>query len=187
MSPRGCALSLLGTVVAWSLMGCASAGTPAPATAENRGSGDAAPARPPAGARPGDAAGINGALNAFHDAAADADMERYFGQMTPDVVFLGTDATERWVGDEFRSFCRRYFDEGKGWTYHPRDRRITMGPVPGIAWFDELLDNEKLGECRGSGVVVKRGDRWLIAQYNLSIPVPNALADEVVRRIGESR
>ena len=39
------------------------------------------------------------------------------------------------------------------------------------------------GECRGSGVLV-RGERgWRIAQYVLSLPVPNELALDLVQRI----
>ena len=38
------------------------------------------------------------AIDAFHAAASRADQPAYFGLMTEDVVFLGTDATERWHG-----------------------------------------------------------------------------------------
>jgi hypothetical protein len=52
-----------------------------------------------------------------------------------------------------------------------------------VAWFDELLDSASYGECRGSGVVRKEGGQWKIAHYNLSIPVPNALAKKIVEEI----
>jgi hypothetical protein len=39
-----------------------------------------------------------------------------------------------------------------------------------------LLDSASYGECRGSGVLRQVGGDWKIAQYNLSIPIPNALA-----------
>ena len=55
------------------------------------------------------------------------------------------------------------------------------------AWFDERLENEHYGECRGTGVLRKADGRWRIAQYNLSIPVPNDLASELVERIREER
>ena len=41
------------------------------------------------------------------------------------------------------------------------------------------------GSCRGSGVLVRSGDDWLITQYNLTIPIPNDLADEFAARIQE--
>lgn len=128
-----------------------------------------------------DAAEIAQALDDFHDAASKSDFDRYFSRWTDRSVFLGTDATERWVGEEFRAFARPYFEQGKGWTYVSRDRRVSLGPD--IAFFDELLQNEKLGTCRGSGVLRKVEGRWWIMQYNLSIPIPNALAEGVAARI----
>lgn len=52
------------------------------------------------------------------------------------------------------------------------------------AWFDELLSNDAYGTCRGSGVLLLTGSGWRIAQYNLSIPIPNDLAAEIVAMIG---
>ena len=49
---------------------------------------------------------IQEVLNDFHEAAAAADFGRYFKHWTAASVFLGTDATERWVGDEFKEFAR---------------------------------------------------------------------------------
>jgi hypothetical protein len=54
-----------------------------------------------------------------------------------------------------------------------------------VAWFDEALDTPNLGPCRGSGVLVKEGNSWKIAQYNLSVPIPNALMDEIKERIAK--
>jgi hypothetical protein len=36
-------------------------------------------------------------------------------------------------------------------------------------------------------VLLRVGDTWKIAQYNLSIPIPNALTDEVVQRIRKEK
>lgn len=128
-------------------------------------------------------AAINGALNQFHMAATKADFGAYFAAWTDESVFLGTDATERWTGQEFKDFAKPHFDKGKGWTYKPHDRHVTILSDNRTAFFDELLDNEKLGLCRGSGVLVKQGDDWKILQYNLSIPVPNDLAAGVTDMI----
>lgn len=127
-----------------------------------------------------DAAAIGAMLDGFHAAASKADFDAYFGVWTDASVFLGTDATERWVGREFRDFAKPHFDKGKGWTYRPRDRGVTLAPGGTIAYFDELLENDKLGLCRGSGVVAKAGERWVVLQYNLSIPIPNDMAAKVV-------
>ena len=121
-------------------------------------------------------------LDDFHAAASAADGPRYFGHFTPDGVFVGTDATERWTVEEFRAYADPHFSQGKGWTYAPRDRHVTIGADGATAWFDEKLDNEKYGQARGSGVLV-RTDRWRIAQYVLSFPVPNDKAGDVIALI----
>lgn len=120
-------------------------------------------------------------LDDFHKAASDADEARYFGHMAEDAVFIGTDATERWDRKTFREYAHPHFAAGKGWTYTPRDRHVDIHGD--VAWFDELLDNAKYGECRGTGVLRKVGGTWKIVQYSLSIPIPNAVAGEVVKMI----
>lgn len=123
-------------------------------------------------------------LDRFHSAAAAADMKTYSAQMTEGMVFLGTDASERWQGALFLDFARPHFDSGKGWTYVPRERHIDFAPSGNVAWFDELLDNQKLGLCRGSGLLLLMPDGWKIAQYNLSMPVPNDMIEQVAVAIG---
>ena len=116
---------------------------------------------------------IDRVLTSFHAAAAKADEKTYFGCLAGNSVFMGTDATERWTKEEFRKYCKPYFDQGRGWNYVKKERHITLAPDGKTAWFDELLENQKNGLCRGSGVLTKEGEHWLIAQYNLSIPIPN--------------
>ena len=53
---------------------------------------------------------LNEVLDDFHRAAAEADFERYTALMSDDIVFLGTDASERWQGADFPAFARPYFD-----------------------------------------------------------------------------
>lgn len=124
-------------------------------------------------------------LTDFHDAASKADGPRYFNHMTADAVFIGTDATERWTKPEFQAYAKPYFDKGKGWTYTavPGRRYVTIAPDGNTAWFDEALMNEKYGECRGSGVLLRDASEWKIAQYNLSVPIPNDLMEDVARQI----
>jgi phosphohistidine phosphatase SixA len=62
-------------------------------------------------------------------------------------------------------------------------RHVNVEPGDSVAWFDETFDNAAYGECRGSGVLAKRGDHWVLRQYHLTIPVPNDLAPDVVARI----
>lgn len=129
-------------------------------------------------------AAVESVLDDFHRAASEADGDTYFGLFAAEGVFLGTDASERWTVEEFRAYAKPHFDQGRGWTYTPLERHVSIADG-GAAWFDERLHNDGLGETRGSGVLVRRDGAWKIAQYNLSIPVPNELATEVVERIRE--
>jgi phosphohistidine phosphatase SixA len=123
------------------------------------------------------------ALDDFHDAADKGDLERYFARFPDDAVFLGTDATERWVGAEFRRFAQPYFRGGSGWTFVPVARNIVVDSGGRLAWFHEQLENGAYGECRGSGVLELRSGRWVVRHYDLTIPVPNDLAKGLVARI----
>ena len=126
---------------------------------------------------------IEAVLDDFHLAASQADGARYFAHMTGDAVFLGTDATERWSRAAFHAYATPYFSKGTGWTYTSTERHVSLSPSGDAAWFDERLWNDKYGETRGSGALVFDGLAWRIAQYNLTIPVPNDLAGELVRKI----
>ena len=142
----------------------------------------------PAAAQPSasaDSAAIARVLDDFHDAASVADGARYFGHFAEGGVFLGTDATERWTVEEFQAYARPYFSAGRGWTYVPTVRRVVVGPDGRAAWFDELLENASYGTTRGSGMLRKEDGRWKIALYDLSIPMPNALAGHLTGIIAE--
>ena len=144
--------------------------------------GCARPASAP-GPGPAEEIAVVAILDDFHDAAAQADFDRYFGHFSQDGVFLGTDGMERWTVAEFKAYARPFFEPGGGWTYRPRNRHVSFTPDGRTAFFDEMLDNDGLGEARGSGVVVREDGGWKVAQYNLSIPIPNALAERVVALI----
>jgi hypothetical protein len=128
---------------------------------------------------------ISAVLDRFHAAAARADGSAYFELFAPNGVFIGTDATERWSLAEFRAYAEPYFGKGRGWTYLPRDRSVVLGPDGRTAWFDELLDSQSYGTARGVGVLVRRPEGWRIAQYALSLPIPNDVARELTARIRE--
>jgi len=124
-----------------------------------------------------DDAAIHSQLDRLHQMASQANFDAYFALYAPDAVFIGTDAGERWTIDEFKAYAKPHFSAGRGWTYQTIERH-TMGEGA-VRWFDELLWNEKLGPCRGSGVIVKVGDEWLVSHYVLSLAVPNQIAREV--------
>ncbi len=127
---------------------------------------------------------VEAMLDAWHLAAADADEAAYFGAFSgPEAVFMGTDATERWLRDEFREYAHPYFDRGRAWTFEAKSRHVIVNEDATVAWFDEALDTPARGEWRGSGVVVKVDDAWKVAHYNLTIPIPNDIAGNVIDQI----
>ncbi len=127
---------------------------------------------------------VAGVLDDWHQAASVADEGRYFDHFAPNGVFMGTDATERWTVTEFRAWAKPQFKRKSAWSFKPRDRHVDFSADRKTAWFDEMLDTPNLGLCRGSGVLVSLGGKWKIAQYNLSVPIPNALVDNIVKQIG---
>lgn len=125
-------------------------------------------------------------LDALHEAASKADGATYFDLFTPDATYIGTDVTERWSIAEFRSYAEPYFNRGRGWTYTPRSRSLTLAPLDCrcVVWFDEALDSQSYGTSRGTGVLVRGPDgEWRIALYALTFPIPNALARDMTARI----
>ncbi len=130
-----------------------------------------------------DRAYISRMLDGLHDAASKADGEQYFSYFADGAVFLGTQGDERWAMREFREYAMPRFAEGKGWTYASRTRHIYLNDAGNAGWFDEILENQKYGICRGSGAVVKEGFEWKIVQYNLTVPIPNDLLPQVVEMI----
>lgn len=122
---------------------------------------------------------VDKTLDAWHKAAAEADFEGYFGLMTPDAIFIGTDATENWSYGAFKSFAQPYFERGRAWDFVPVERHIFFNESGETAWFDELLDTW-MGLCRGSGVLKKDSGAWKIAHYVLSIAVPNENVNELL-------
>tara|TARA_R100000935_G_C2782618_1_gene142378 strand:+ start:40 stop:603 length:564 start_codon:yes stop_codon:yes gene_type:complete len=115
---------------------------------------------------------INTALENWHKAAAEANFEEYFGLMTNDGIFIGTDATENWQNKEFREFSKPYFDKGKAWSFTTLERNVYNQGTNNLAWFDELLSTQ-MGICRGSGVMEKVDGAWKVKHYVLSIAIPN--------------
>lgn len=122
---------------------------------------------------------INTTINSWHDYASKANYDEYFNLMSPNGVFIGTDATENWQIEAFKTFSKPYFDKGKAWSFTPLNRNVYLSNNQKIAWFDELLDTQ-MKICRGSGVVIKSKGEWKIAHYVLSMTIPNDKTKEVV-------
>ena len=124
---------------------------------------------------------VGAVLDRWHNAAATANQDLYFGSFAKGGVFIGTDPEERWDVDTFRIWAAKYFKGDSAWVYIPTQRNVVVSVDRTYAWFDEVVWNNSYGECRGTGVLQRLGDAWKIAQYNLSIPVPNDVMNGVVR------
>ena len=120
---------------------------------------------------------INMLLDGLHKDAHKGNFEAYFDRYSSDAVFLGTDKTERWTIEEFKTYAKPAFADGHGWTYTVIERNWEGDGD--IRWFDEILFNEKLGHCRGTGIVHLTRGEWKIAHYALTMLVPNSIAADV--------
>jgi len=122
-------------------------------------------------------AAIDALIDGLHQDAHEGNFQTYFDRYTPDAVFLGTDKSERWTIDQFKVYAEPAFEDGHGWTYSVKVRNWEGEGT--TRWFAEVLLNEKLGHCRGTGVVELVDGEWKIAHYALTMLVPNDIAAEV--------
>ncbi len=115
---------------------------------------------------------INLLMDNWHKAAATADEDVFFGSMTADGIYIGTDASERWERDEMAAWSKEYFEKDSAWDFTAIKRTVYLDKDEELAWFEESLDTW-MGECRASGVVAKTKESWKIKHYHLSVTVPN--------------
>jgi len=120
---------------------------------------------------------LDSLIDGLHKDAHEGNFETYFARYTNDAVFMGTDKTERWTIDAFKAYAAPAFQDGHGWTYAVVERNWEGDGD--TRWFDEILFNEKLGHCRGTGVVEKVDGNWKIAHYSLTLLIPNDIAETV--------
>jgi hypothetical protein len=125
-------------------------------------------------------ADINTLLDQWHEAAAKADEDFYFGAMTDDAFFIGTDATKIWDKATFVQLYLPLFQGSQtAWDFKPLRRNVILSDDETYAWFEETLDTW-MGLCRGSGVLQKQEGRWRIKQYVLSVAVDNDAIRQVI-------
>ena len=127
-------------------------------------------------------------LDRWHRAAATADSATFFGTMSADAVYLGTDAAERWTRDSMARWAAPYFRRDTAWAFTPLHREWYFADDGRTAWFEEHLDSPHMGVVRGSGVATRVresgalsgvGSAWELRHYNLALAVPNERMDAV--------
>lgn len=124
---------------------------------------------------------VNSFIDDWHNDASVADIA-YFDKIAKEGIYIGTDATELWTKDEFYLWGKKYFDQGKAWSFTTIERNVYFSDDKHYAWFDELL-NTAMGLCRASGVLKKKGNSWEIEHYHLSITIPNEDLQDVKKII----
>jgi hypothetical protein len=135
-------------------------------------------------AAPARADSLHAFVDAWHQAAAVADAGAFFGAMAPEGIYLGTDATERWLRDELREWAAFAFERESAWAFTPRDRHLYFSEDGHYAWWEEMLDTW-MGPCRGSGVAVREDGRWQILHYHLAVTVPNDKIEGFIELVKE--
>jgi hypothetical protein len=126
---------------------------------------------------------VNAFVDEWHDDAAHARLA-FFDKIAKDGVYIGTDKTELWHRDEFKTWAKRFFERKSAWAFHPIRRNVYASGDKSMIWFDELLDTQ-MGTCMASGVIRKTAQGFEIVHYQLSMAVPNEVNAQAVKLIKE--
>lgn len=114
--------------------------------------------------------------------AMDARDRRRFSALNAhdaDVVHVGTDADERWVGwEELAAATVDRFRSLRSFRVTSRDRRVKLLATGEAACFSDVVDvtiqsdagTTRLENARLTGVAEKRNGRWVLVQTHLSLP-----------------
>ena len=124
---------------------------------------------------------INRLLDDWHGAAAVGDSS-YFDYFDEDSYYLGTDCKEVWTLQQFKDYAMPSFRRGSAWSFKKKKRHVFLGKYGHYAWVDETLDTW-MGLCRGTGVLEKLDDRWVIKHYSLSVLVSNEIIYDYVKML----
>lgn len=97
----------------------------------------------------------------------------------PDVVHVGTDRGERWVGWEaLRAATEEQLRELDAFRVDVRERRVKPLGSGDVACFFQEMDvliegaegEQRLNAARLTGVAERRRDGWVLVQTHLSLP-----------------
>lgn len=124
---------------------------------------------------------LNILMEDWHKAAATADADAFFGKMAAEGVYIGTDATERWLRDELREWAKEAFERESAWTFKVKKRNWHQISAD-VVVADEILDTW-MGDCRTTAVLKKVDGKWLIYHYQLSVTIPNEQIDDFKKLI----
>lgn len=111
-------------------------------------------------------------IDQWHQAAAVGDSAGFFGLMTADAIYLGTDEKERWDRTSMGKDLGKYFNGKKAWKFIPYNRKYIVLEDKKSILFDECLSTW-MGPCKATGKLTKVKGKWLISYYNLNVAVSN--------------
>lgn len=123
---------------------------------------------------------VNKFMDNWHKAAATADEEVFFGSMTEDGIYLGTDKTEKWTRDEMAKWADEYFQRESAWSFTAIERDVYFSADGKTAWLNEKLDTW-MGICKGTAILVSQDNGWKIALYDLSVTIDNDKIDDFLK------
>lgn len=122
---------------------------------------------------------INQMLDEWHGLAAVGDTT-YFDFFDNDSFYLGTDDKEVWSMQAFKDFALPHFRRGSAWNFKTKSRNVYLGKYGHYAWIDETLDTW-MGLCRGTAVLEKQENSWVIMHYSLTVLVPNKIIKDYIK------
>lgn len=126
------------------------------------------------------------AINKWHKAAAVGDSAGFFGLMTEDALYLGTDEVERWTRTTMGKDLGKYFKGKKAWNFIPYNRIYTSMGNKNSILFDECLQTW-MGPCKSTGVLTKVKGEWKISYYNLNVAVSNDVVKDYIKLLPEAK
>jgi len=126
--------------------------------------------------------GVNSVLNQMIQAYETENIDLFSKIIAhdPDIVMLGTDAAERFVGYEpVEESMKKQFESYEESKLTSKERVIKVHQSGEVAWWSELWDVQgkaqgqpyALEGMRVTGVLEKRNGNWIIVQWHASIPV----------------
>jgi hypothetical protein len=99
-------------------------------------------------------------------ARAVSDPAAFLGQLAPDAVVLGMHGSGALSGPALQDSIATLFADGAAAGYRRVHRDIRYSAAGDTAWFNESLESPAGGRAWGSGVLVRTGAGWKVAQYS---------------------
>lgn len=128
-------------------------------------------------------ANVHRFIDEWHDDAAHARW-RYFDKIAKNGIFIGTDKTERWDRDAFKLWAKPHFEKKSAWAFTALQRNVYFSVDRQFIWFDEQLKTQ-FGLCQASGVIRATAHGFEIEHYQLSMAIPNDVANQVTALIND--